>query len=392
MAKAKRAGEHQREPILRATDDRLAPHLLALHAAVDGESLWRAGTALLREAMPAYHYLIGLATVGTKPFMLRTTLPVPDESDYWERLNKVAPLEKVVSRFVGLKVSRMSDQVPFLLLRLTPFYRKFMKPEGWRYSAAMFFWDGDRFFGQFSQNRTAEQGDFTDAEIALLGELHPHFETAIRRVILFDRERVARRSMEISTQNSPIPTAVLNWDMSLRYHNPAAAEACAVWRLGAAAARSLKPTFELPEDIAVVCREIGEAREQSIIDKTTTEAPRRRLISHGQQPGAQATVKLLDPDGSEFSRPQFLIQFSFLPAGDNVGEPMQTLARLTPAEREVALRAAQGISNDAIAAELNISRSTVRTHLRHIFEKLEITSRSQLAPLCLPTSLVTNKT
>ena len=381
-------GGQVREPILRATDERLAPHLLALHAAVDGESVWQAGLAVLGEAMPAFHYVMGLASAGMKPFMLRTTLSVPDESDYWERLNQVAPLEQVVKRFVGEKISRMSDTVPFILIRLTPFYRKFMKPEGWRYSVAMFFWEGDRFFGQFSQNRTKAQGDFTDAEIILLSELYPHFETAIRRVVLLDRERMGRRSMEKSIQSSPLSTAVIDWDFVPLYHNLAAAEACAIWRLGHAAAKSLKPRFELPSDIAAACQEIKEVRQQSIINGTLNELPRRRLISHASQPGSQVTVKLMEPDGSEFSRPQFLIQFSVLRNGNSVRDPVQMLARLTITERKVALLAAEGISNDAIALELKTSRNTVRTHMRHIFEKLEITNRSQLAPLITVSSFL----
>lgn len=369
------------DPVCSVSDERLAPALLALHAAMDGESFWRAGLGVLRAAMPAFHYLMGAATVGVKPFMLRTTLPVPDEPDYWERLDRVAPLEKMVARSVGRKIVRMSDEVPFILLKLTPFYRKFMKPEGWRYSAGLFFWDGDRFLGQFSQNRTVEQGDYTDAEMELLRALHPHFETAIRRVIMFDGERVARLSMEDSIRRSPIPTAVLDWDLVPLYHNLAAAGASVTWLLGPAASRAVKPSFALPSEIAAVCREIRDARQRAILDGTLPRIPREWVVPHSTQAGVRATVRLLDPDGTQLSRPRFLVQFSLLTGGTDTDDAMQMLARLSPAEREVALRAGRGLDNDAIAAELNVSRNTVRTHLRHIFEKLGITSRSNLAPL-----------
>jgi len=369
------------EPIRGAGDERLAKHLLALHAAMDGETFWRVGLALLRAAMPANHFVLGLATVGTKPFMLRTTLPVPDEADYWERLNKVAPLEKMVARSVGRKIGRLSDEVPFLLLRLTPFYRRFMKPEGWRYSAAMFFWDGSRFLGHIGQNRTAAQGDYTDAEMALLGELYPHFETAIHRVVLFDAERAGRRSMEESMRRSPLPTAVLDWHFAPIFHNSAAAEASAVWRLGPAAARAVKAEFVPPEEIVAVCRDIGEARQRGILDRTPAPVVRERCVRHPSQAGAQATVRLLDPDGTQFTRPRFLVQFSLLPPEGEEGEAVQMLSRLTPAERAVARSAARGLQNGEIAAELGVSRSTVRTHLRQVFRKLGIGSRSKLAPL-----------
>ncbi|TWE15683.1 regulatory LuxR family protein [Kitasatospora atroaurantiaca] len=52
---------------------------------------------------------------------------------------------------------------------------------------------------------------------------------------------------------------------------------------------------------------------------------------------------------------------------------------LTDAERRVAELAVQGLTNRQIAQTLVISPGTVETHLRHAFQKLDITSRRQLA-------------
>jgi pimeloyl-ACP methyl ester carboxylesterase/DNA-binding CsgD family transcriptional regulator len=51
---------------------------------------------------------------------------------------------------------------------------------------------------------------------------------------------------------------------------------------------------------------------------------------------------------------------------------------LTPAEQEVADRAARGMSNPDIARELHIARSTVETHLKRVYAKLGIDGRHQL--------------
>jgi DNA-binding NarL/FixJ family response regulator len=51
---------------------------------------------------------------------------------------------------------------------------------------------------------------------------------------------------------------------------------------------------------------------------------------------------------------------------------------LTPAEYRVAALAATGHSNRDIAEQLYITLRTVETHLTHTFQKLDITSRSQL--------------
>jgi DNA-binding CsgD family transcriptional regulator len=52
---------------------------------------------------------------------------------------------------------------------------------------------------------------------------------------------------------------------------------------------------------------------------------------------------------------------------------------LTPTERTVAALVADGLTNPQIGERLFISRRTVQTHLVHVFAKLDISSRAQLA-------------
>jgi len=51
---------------------------------------------------------------------------------------------------------------------------------------------------------------------------------------------------------------------------------------------------------------------------------------------------------------------------------------LTPSERRIADMAARGLSNKQIAQELFVSTRTVETHLMHAYQKLEISSRTDL--------------
>lgn len=54
-------------------------------------------------------------------------------------------------------------------------------------------------------------------------------------------------------------------------------------------------------------------------------------------------------------------------------------ASLTPKENEVVALVSRGMSNPEIASELFISRRTVEAHLSHVFRKLDVTNRTQLA-------------
>lgn len=72
---------------------------------------------------------------------------------------------------------------------------------------------------------------------------------------------------------------------------------------------------------------------------------------------------------------------------DGAGSPDQipdysiSLAPLTPKERQVARAVATGKTNKEIAKDLAITERTVKTHLSHIFAKLSVRDRLQLALL-----------
>ena len=59
------------------------------------------------------------------------------------------------------------------------------------------------------------------------------------------------------------------------------------------------------------------------------------------------------------------------------------LAELTPREREVFERIAQGRSNKQIALELGVAEKTVKTHVGHLLAKLGVADRTQAALLAV---------
>nr|BFE59336.1 response regulator transcription factor [Dactylosporangium thailandense] len=68
--------------------------------------------------------------------------------------------------------------------------------------------------------------------------------------------------------------------------------------------------------------------------------------------------------------------------------PSAGLADLTPREREILQLIGRGLSNTDIAAELVISMATVKTHVRHLLQKLALRDRAQAVVLAYETGLV----
>jgi len=63
------------------------------------------------------------------------------------------------------------------------------------------------------------------------------------------------------------------------------------------------------------------------------------------------------------------------------GRPSSGWGSLTPTELEVVKLAAEGCTNPEIGTRLFMSRGTVKTHLAHVYAKLDIANRTELATL-----------
>lgn len=64
---------------------------------------------------------------------------------------------------------------------------------------------------------------------------------------------------------------------------------------------------------------------------------------------------------------------------ENLGPKSTGWQRLTPAELQVTALAAEGLTNRQIGERLFTSRRTVETHLAHVYQKLHVSGRAQLA-------------
>jgi DNA-binding NarL/FixJ family response regulator len=71
------------------------------------------------------------------------------------------------------------------------------------------------------------------------------------------------------------------------------------------------------------------------------------------------------------------------------GRDPSLIQTLTEREREVFEQIAQGLSNSEIAGRLVLSEGTVKTHIKHIFDKLDVRDRTQAVILAYELGIVT---
>jgi two-component system nitrate/nitrite response regulator NarL len=60
-------------------------------------------------------------------------------------------------------------------------------------------------------------------------------------------------------------------------------------------------------------------------------------------------------------------------------KPLQELEKLSPREKGIFFLVAKSLSNKQIARDLDIAETTVKIHIQHIFKKMNLTSRVQIA-------------
>ncbi len=173
---------------------------------------------------------------------------------------------------------------------------------------------------------------------------------------------------------------------------PQEAERDAVDALACSA--GVKAVLEVPDTLEVLaglCGDTGRQREAArlfgaaeVIRHRTGEC-RFQIYQTGYESSVAALVNTMgqeDFDAAWAEGAALSTEEAIAYAQRGRGErkrPSSGWASLTPAERDVVRLVSEGLANNDIATRLFVSPRTVQTHLTHVYTKLGLTSRVQLA-------------
>jgi ATP/maltotriose-dependent transcriptional regulator MalT len=135
---------------------------------------------------------------------------------------------------------------------------------------------------------------------------------------------------------------------------------------------------ERHEDAARVLAFIDQTRaEMQLLRGDAEEAEHQSLMNSLEQALGTVTHAELKRSAAESDLEEIIGLISRMRG--KRARPLTGWASLTPTERRVVTLATEGLSNPEIAERMFIARGTVKVHLSHIYEKLDVKSRTQLA-------------
>jgi DNA-binding CsgD family transcriptional regulator len=379
--------------------DKLHEPLLALHAALETEALWKAVQAVLRTAAPSHRVTLFLGHLGMgEARVVLTDPPIARPADWYAERGKANPFTPFIEAHRGRKAYRFEEVLPERKEWIaSDFYRRFAKAEGWDKGYSMLYWAQREVTAMFSLYRSPREPEFSAGEEAALHWLHPYIGTAITRVQRLHTERLARRSLEEFNRHLPVGLVLVSWDLKSEFANHEGQRQCLRWNHGPAGARALSPrdSFELPAAVLGACAALKAAVQARNPKKPTLLPGDVTAVGHPAMPELRAQVSLHNNPASALARPRFLVVLDTRPgaapggasgesalggghAAGGGGEHFGVLRELTPREREIALLVCEGCSNAEIARRLSKSVLTIKTQLNSVFRKLGVASRTRL--------------
>jgi len=137
------------------------------------------------------------------------------------------------------------------------------------------------------------------------------------------------------------------------------------------------------ESIAMLAAQRGAGEEAGILlgaaDRARARSGYRRQHSETESLAARPDLDDVIAKGRELDLAR-AISYAQRARGPR-RRPDSGWASLTPTEQSVVALAVQGLSNPEIATRLFISRGTVKTHVAHVYGKVQVANRTELARL-----------
>lgn len=279
-------------------------------------------------------------------------------------------------------VCKVDDMLPFKRWTSSRIYNEFYRPQGIHYKLSIQLRSSDKVLGLIGIFRSKKHQDFSKRMMAKARILTPHLTTAVENTIQFSAEDEKKDLFEKYANELPLfGIIILDYELRPTYWNSEAKEFCLTLYQDQQP-RCNETTIEnppVPSEILQDClilKKLFQSGRQPVFLR------RQNVITTGQNKRLQVISSLDEHSLREGSPLKFLVYLLDLSAiCKGREESLREKYQLSKRELEIVRLVCQGLTNDEIGEKLYISRFTVETHLKNIFDKTKVKRRTELASL-----------
>lgn len=245
------------------------------------------------------------------------------------------------------RATLVCEVMPQKELEETEFFNDFLMRDGLHHGINVYAYDGELNIGDLRIWRAEHRPDFGKYEAALLDAILPYFQNALRNVRAIAAAQGMARFWRQLLDNTRMALFLFGEKGDLLYRN---------------------------SNAKVIEEDLSEAAYADFYAHVCSSATMRSC--HTQWgPFFLSVLPMLSP---EDSRPVTAVMASNSRLERLDPEVLSKRYRLSSREIEICLLVCKGLTDREIASALGITFYTVRTHLKHIFSKLDATTRSEL--------------
>ncbi|MBN7796505.1 helix-turn-helix transcriptional regulator [Parahaliea mediterranea] len=364
--------------------------LVALYRGPREDPPWGTFLQGLRELMDARITVLALTRPrpGDPGACFVSGMEVNDTSEL-QYADNYAALDPFLNLPDGKAVT-LEEMIPMEELRQTPFYREWLLPSG---NVQMLGLDilRDNTAGLLLRASRGERDSrFDEQDRTLFNLLGPHLRELLHLLDQSREQSVERDLYNRIASRLEVGMLMLNHQGAVVHSNPVANHLLARGdtlrlRNGKLVALRTGDNRRLRELIGGDSQDDRPALAQAMTLTPEQPGPALHLLVKPLPkvpPGDTSDAKLLVQDQERAPRTAIYISTPGLLTPEQQGI-LQQLFDFTPSEARLAIALANGLSLDDIAAQWNVTRNTLRTHLRGAFQKAGVNQQSALASLVL---------
>lgn len=277
-------------------------------------------------------------------------------------------------------VFKTDDVIPYSQMVKLEYYNSFLRPQNLLGELIIRLYSKDNILGAISLQRFKDHPNFDVKDTRKASLLAPYliniFETANKFIKINEELILLEEWMESHTEG----IILLNAQFKPLYFNSKARLFCL--RMNSINEKMLidgeSTNIALPGIIVQDCTNLIKTQDYTAAINSHTN----KIISTENQRRYFVQYFPVYSPSSELKMPRFIVFLNELTRyGNKPEDNFRTEHKLSKREESISQYAALGLTNKQIAEKLNISRFTVQNHLKNIFEKTGLDSRTKLANL-----------